>query len=52
MEKIRINFAFKRALELVKFMHQENERSEVRLVMHALFQRLQRYGALANIALN
>lgn len=25
--------------------------SEVRLVMHALFQRLQRYGAIANIAL-
>ena len=35
----------------VKSMHQENEYNEVRLAMHALCQSLQRYGALANIAL-
>lgn len=45
------NFANGFVTIFIKSMHQENEFSDVRLAMHALYQSLQRDGALANVDL-
>ena len=48
---MKLHFTSNAPLDLLSPCTKRTSVSEVRLAMHALFQRLQRYGAIANIAL-